>query len=144
MKLERAFIPMISGARQLVRVLSLLFLSWLFWLPNLSGQTSLYPAFQAFEALRAAEDSGADISNLVSQYNNLLQQQAPASSYNTLKQLAGNAQASSLAARNFNTALTIILVPAIALLLTLTIMGALEFRRRLARDKLLDMEIRQE
>jgi hypothetical protein len=138
------FITMTSGARQLGKVLSLLFLSWLFWLPDLSGQTSLDPAFQAFEALRAAEESGTDISNLVSQYNNLLQQQAPASSYNTLKQLAGNAQASSLAARNFNTALTIILVPVIALLLTLTIMGALEFRRRLARDKLLDMEIRQE
>ena len=135
---------MISGAIQLGRILSLLFLSGLFWLPSLSGQTSLDPAFQAFEALRSAEDSGADISNLVGQYNNLLQQQAPASSYNTLKQLAGNAQASSIAARNFNTGLTMILVPVIALLLTLTIIGALEFRRRLARDRLLDMEITQE
>jgi hypothetical protein len=100
-------------------------------------------ALQAFEAIVGAEASGADVSNLVAQYNSLLQQGAPDSSYSTLKQLAGNAQASAASSMSFNNSLTLILVPLIALAPTFVLAQVLEFRKKLSKQELLDMEIVQ-
>jgi hypothetical protein len=99
-------------------------------------------ALQAFEAIRAAEDSGADVSTLVAQYNNLLQEGAQDSAYTTLKQFAGNAQASAASSMSFNSSLTLVLVPLIALALTLVSIELFELRKRLSKERLLDMEIR--
>lgn len=101
-------------------------------------------ALQAFEAIVGAEASGADVSNLVAQYNSLLQQGAPDSSYGILKQLAGNAQASAASSTSFNNSLTLVLVPLIALALTFVLTQVLEFRKKLSNQKLLDMEIIRE
>lgn len=126
------------------RILGLLLLTAIFWLPSFMAHASPGPiALQAFEAIRTAEESGADVSKLVAQYNILLQGGAQDSAYSTLKQLAGNAQASAASNTSFNNSLTIVLVPLIALALTLVSIELFELRRRLSRERLLDMEIKQ-
>jgi hypothetical protein len=126
------------------RILGLLLLTAILLLPSIIAHASPGPtALQAFEAIRVAEDSGADISNLVAQYNNLLQEGAQDSAYNTVKQLAGNAQTSAAANMSFDNSLTLVLVPLIALALTLASIELFELRKRLSKERLLDMEIKQ-
>jgi len=135
---------MSSAPRLPSRILALLLLTAIFWLPSFMTYASPGPtALQAFEAIRAAEDSGADVSKLVAQYNNLLQGGAQDSAYSTLTQLAANAQASAASTMNLNNSLTLVLVPLIALALTLVSIELFELRKRLSKEKLLDMEIRQ-
>jgi hypothetical protein len=126
-------------------ILALMLLTAIFWLPSLMTHASPGPtALQAFEAIRAAEDSGANVSTLVAQYNNFLQGGAQDSAYTTIEQLAANAQASSASNMSFNNSLTLVLVPLIALALTLVSIELFELRKRLSKVRLLDMEIKQE
>ena len=126
------------------RILGLVLIAAILCLPSLMAHASPGPtALQAFEAIRAAENSGADVSTLVAQYDNLLQQGAQDSVYTTLKQLAGNAQASTASSMSLNSSLTLVLVPLIALAFTLVSIELFELRKRLSKERLLDMEIRQ-
>ena len=115
-----------------------------FWLGPALGQNSPSPtALSTFEALRAAEISGADISSLVAQYNILIQQSSPNSSFITLGQAAANAQQDAMALESNNQTLTLILVPVTALIMALVTEGLLQLKRRIAHEKMLDMEIKQ-
>jgi predicted PurR-regulated permease PerM len=130
-----------SKPRRLAWILVTLAVSSLI-LPRIGASTGPSPAaFQAFSAIRAAEDSGADISSLISQYNILLQQNATESSYNSLGQLASNAQVSAMAQRNLDNTITLVAVPVITLLLTLSTVIVLRFRNRLEEDRILEMEV---
>lgn len=135
---------MSSLVRLAARILGLLLLTAVILHFGLIAHAGPGPiALQAFEAIVGAEASGADVSNLVAQYNSLLQKGAPDSSYSPLNQMAGNAQASAASSVSFNNSLTLVLVPLIALALTVVLTLILEFRKRLSDQKLLDMEIVQ-
>jgi hypothetical protein len=125
-------------------VVATILLTSIFWLGPTFGQNSpSATALSTFEALRAAESSGADITGLVAQYNVLIQQSSPNSSFIALGQAAANAQQDAMALRSNNQILTLVLVPVTALIMALVAEGLLQLRRRVAREKLLDMEIKQ-
>lgn len=135
---------MTRRVRRLVFVAIIVFVS-VFWLaPQTAGQGSPNgAALSAFEALRAAGSASANITSLVNQYNNLLQQSAPNSSFASLGQLAEGAQQNALALRSFNQTLTVVLVPVTALVLALVSEALLQLRRKIEREKMLEMEIDQ-
>ena len=100
------------------------------------GQTSpSNAALQAFESIHRAETSGADIKNLVYQYNQ------PNASYTTISDLAVQAQQAAIDTKNTYTTIMIVLIPIIALLLSLLTIGVLSIIRRFEQEKLLDMRI---
>jgi hypothetical protein len=121
----------------------LLFFSLISWFPPIVGQSSpSSAAFPAFETLHAAEASGANIKNLIDQYNSLLQQQTPdPSSYSSISSQAVQAQQSATANKNASNTFRIVLVPAIAFLLALVSLLLIATARRLRQNRLLDMRI---
>lgn len=100
-------------------------------------------ALATFEMLHTAESAGANITSLVDQYNSLLQQSAPNSSFVDLGQAAETAQNTAVSLRSTDQTLTVVLVPVMALLLALAGEGLLQFRRRIIRTRMLEMEIEQ-
>lgn len=98
-------------------------------------------ALQAFESLHKAEASGADIRNLIDQYDLLLQQQTPDASYQAISDLAAQAQQSAGATKNTYTTITIVLIPTIALALSLVTITIVSILKRLDEEKVLDMRI---
>ncbi len=136
---------MLHQPSRLFIIVATILLASTFWLSTTLGLNSPSPtALGTFEALRAAENSGADITSLVAQYNILIQQSAPNSSFITLGQSAANAQEDAIAIRSYNQTLTLVLVPVSALILALTTEGLLQLKRRITREKMLDMEIKQQ
>ena len=132
------------AARLLIAAATMLLTSG-FWLtPTIAQSSPTGTALSAFEAMHSAENGGANITSLVDQYNNLLQQSSPDSSFVTLGQLAADAQENAIALRSFNQTLTLVLVPAIALVLALAGEGLLQLRRKIQRERTLQTEIRQE
>jgi len=99
-------------------------------------------ALGAFEALRNAEASGANIGEFVSQYNSLLQQSANDSSFNSLQSQILEAQQTATSAATFNTTLTIILVPIIPFFLALFSVVIVRLVSRVERKRKLDMEVK--
>ena len=134
----------LRARRLLVAVTTILVVS-LAWPPTIAGQGSPGPeALATFQALQAAESSGADITSLVSQYNSLIERSAPVnSSFASVAHFARSAQQNSLALRSFDQTLTLVLVPVMALVLALATEGLLQLRRRIERERMLEMEIRQ-
>ncbi len=115
-----------------------------FWLAPTLGQNSpSTTALGTFEAIRAAETSGANITSLVAQYNALLEQSSPNSSFITLGQLAAEAQQDAIALKSYNQTVTVFLVPSTAFIMALVTEGLLQLRRRIIREKMLDMEVKQ-
>lgn len=112
------------------------------WFAPLSGQTSpSLTVVSTFETLHVAEASGVNIKNLLDQYNNLLQQQAPDSSYIAISSQAVQEQQSETANKNVSNVLRIVLVPAVALLLALVSLLFIEIARKTRQNRLLEMRI---
>ncbi len=133
-----------KGRRSILTVAIIVFVSVLWLASPTSGQIPPNgTALSAFGALRTAESAGANITSLVNQYNNLLQQSAPNSSFANLGQLAQSAQQDALAVKSLDRTLTLVLVPVIALALALTSEALLQLRRKIDREKMLEMEIHQ-
>ncbi len=134
---------MAHRTRRLILTVAIIVFVSIFWLaPTTVGQSSPNgSALSALEALRAAESAGANITSLVNQYNNFIQQSASNNSFASLGQLAENARQNALAVRSFNQTLTLILVPVIALILALASEALLQLRRKIEREKMLEMEI---
>ena len=110
--------------------------------PSTFGQTPPSgTALGAFEALRSAASSGANVTALVDQYNALLQQSSKNNSFTSLQQMAQNAQQKAVSEASSDRTLTIVLVPTLALVLALAMEGLLQLRRRLERKRMLEMEI---
>ena len=122
-------------------VLILLAMSVFVLATTVSGSPSS-AALGAFEALRNAEASGANIGLLVSQYNSLLQQSANDSSFNSLQSQILEAQQSASSTATFNTTLTIILVPIIPFFLALLSVIIVRVVSRVERKRKLDMEVK--
>src|SRR6266571_4663203 len=94
------------------------------WTTQLAGEKApSSTALAAFEAIHSAEESGTDVGALVSQYNSLLQN-------------------SALSAQSLDNLLTRLLVPVIAFILSFITTCSLRFRKRLAKERILDSEIR--
>jgi hypothetical protein len=131
--------------RRLILIVAIIVFASAFWLtPPTTGQGPPNgTALSAFEALHAAESAGANITSLVNQYNNLLQQSAPNSSFATLGQVAENAQRDAIPLRSFDRTLPLVLVPVIALILAFVSEVLLQLRRKIEREKILEMEIEQ-
>ncbi len=131
-----------SNLSKVTSLLALNLVLLVFYLAPLAGQTSPNPtAFPTFEALHAAEASGANIKNLLDQYNILLQQQSSNASYTTLIGLAVQAQQSAISDKNSGNLLTVALVPIVALILAVTSTALISAVRRIRQNKLLDMRI---
>jgi hypothetical protein len=111
--------------------------------PPLVGQTLPSSAvFPAFEKLHAAEASGANIKNLLDQYNSLLEQKASdPSSYASISSQAAQAQQSAAANKNASNVFRIILVPVLAFFLAIVSLLLVATARRLRQNRLLDMRI---
>ena len=109
---------------------------------TVSGSSPSSAALGAFDALRNAEASGANIGALVSQYNSLLQQSANDSSFNSLQSQILEAQQSASSTATFNTTLTIILVPIIPFFLALFSVMIVRLVSRVERKRKLDMEVK--
>jgi len=110
----------------------------------MAGQVSpSRPALDALEALRAAEAAGANVVSMVSKYNSLLQQTGSDASFNSLQNDALTAQQNAVATQANDKITTAISVPIIALLLALVTASFLQLRRRLERERLMDMEIQK-
>ena len=117
-----------------ITLLVIMIMSFSVSVPN--GQAgSSNAALQAFESLHKAEASGADIRNLVDQYNQ------PNASYTTINDLASQAQQSAINAKNTYTTAVIVLIPIIALFLSLVVIGILSIIRRFEAEKLMDMRV---
>ncbi len=131
--------------RRLILIVAIIVFVSVFWLtaPTAGQSPPNGTALSAFEALHAADSASANITSLVNQYNNLLQQSAPNSSFISLGQLAEIAQQNALALRSFDRTLTLVLVPVIALILALVSEALLQLKRRIEREKVLEMEIVQ-
>lgn len=135
---------MLVRPSRLFIIVATILLASTFWLTPTLGQNSPAPtALGAFDAMRAAESSGADITSLVAQYNILLQQSSPNSSFITLGQTAANLQQDAMALKSNNQTLTLVLVPVTALIMALVTEGLLQLKRRITRAKILSMEIKQ-
>lgn len=110
-----------------------------------AGQTNPNStAFPTFETLHKAEASGANIKNLVDQYNALLSQQNQSDLGPGFAALASQAiQAQTLATSNRNASnlSTIILVPVAALILAIASIALVSVIRRIRENRLLDMRI---
>jgi len=110
---------------------------------QLAGDNTLSStAISTFEVIHSAEESGADIGGLVSQYNSLLQDSAPDTAFGVIMNQAVEAQKSVLAARSLDNLLTQLLIPVIAFILSFITTGSLRLRKRLAKERMLDSEIR--
>jgi len=97
-------------------------------------------ALQAFEALRIAEAAGANVTSLASQFNLLLQSSSLDSSFQTLQNDASSAEvAASLHAETSRT-LDFVLVPIVALVLTIAAESLIYVRERIMRKRLLSQE----
>jgi hypothetical protein len=132
--LQRTRLPLIAFAA----ILS----ASILWLLPIAGQgPPTTTALNTFVALRAAESAGANITDLVNQYNTLIQQTAPNSSFVSLGQLANNAQQDALVIKSTSQTLTLVLTPILALALSLVTEGLLQLRRKIERERLLEMEI---
>src|SRR6267143_4954234 len=132
--LQRARMPLTASVAIL--------LASILWVSPTAGQgPPTTTALSTFVALRAAESAGANITDLVNQYNTLIQQTAPNSSFVSLEQLANNAQQDALAAKSTSQTLTLVLTPILALALSLVTEGLLQLRRKIERERLLEMEI---
>ena len=107
-----------------------------------SGSDPSAIAQNTFEAMRSAEASGANIDSLVSQYNSLLQQSAPDSSFVSVQSQAAAVQQAALASKTFNGIFTIVLIPVIPLFLAVLTVAIFRLLAKVARKKILDMEIR--
>ncbi len=109
-----------------------------------SGSAPSAIAQNAFEAMRSAEASGANIDSLVSQYNSLLQQSAPApdSSFVSVQSQAAAVQQAALTSKTFDGIFTIVLIPVIPLFLAVLTVAIFRLLAKVARKKILDMEIR--
>jgi len=117
-------------------------LASILWVSPTAGQSPpTTTALSTFVALRAAESAGANITDLVNQYNTLIQQTAPNSSFVSLEQLANNAQQDALAVKSASQTLTLVLIPILALTLSLVTEGLLQLRRKIEQNRLLEMEI---
>lgn len=113
------------------------------WTSQLTGENEPSSAALAtFEAIHSAEESGANIGAMVSQYNSLLQGSASDDAFNAIKSEAIEAQQSALVARSFDNQLTIVLAPVIAFIISFVTTGSLRFRKKLAMERVLDREIR--
>jgi predicted PurR-regulated permease PerM len=133
---------MLRRARRLITAAATILLASILWLAPIAGQSPpATTALNTFEALRAAENAGANITGLVNQYNTLIQQNAPNSSFASLAQLASNAQQDALALRSSSQTLTLVLIPILALTLSLVTEGLLQLRRKIGQNRLLEMEI---
>ena len=110
---------------------------------QLAGDNTLSStAISTFEVIHSAEESGADIGGLVSQYNSLLQNSAPDAAFDVITNQAITAQKSALSAQSLDNLLTRLLVPVIAFILSFITTSSLRFRKRLAKERILDSEIR--
>ena len=107
-----------------------------------SGSAPSAIAQNAFEAMRSAEASGANIDSLVSQYNSLLQQSAPDSSFVSVQSQAAAVQQAALTSKTFDGIFTIVLIPVIPLFLAVLTVAIFRLLAKVARKKILDMEIR--
>jgi len=113
------------------------------WTTQLAGEKApSSTALAAFEAIHSAEESGADVGALVSQYNSLLQNSAPDAAFDVITNQAIAAQKSALSAESLDNLLTRLLVPVIAFILSFITTCSLRFRKRLAKERILDSEIR--
>ncbi len=130
--------------RRVVMVSILILFSSPIWIDQMAGQVSpSRPALDALEALRAAEAAGANVVSMVSKYNSLLQQTGSDASFNSLQNDALTAQQNAVATQANDKITTAISVPIIALLLALVTASFLQLRRRLERERLMDMEIQK-
>jgi hypothetical protein len=128
--------------RSFLAVATVVFLTVFCLAPLAAGQGSPNTAaLSAFAALHAAESSGANITSLVNEYNALMEESAPNSSFIALQQLAQSAQQNAISHGSFEQTLTLILVPTIALALALASEGLLQLRRKIKRERMLEMEI---
>jgi len=111
---------------------------------TVSGSAPSSVAQNTFEAMRGAEASGANIDSLVSQYNSLLQQSAPApdSSFVSVQSQAAAVQQAALTSKTFDGIFTIVLIPVIPLFLAVLTVAIFRLLAKVARKKILDMEIR--
>ena len=109
---------------------------------TVSGTAPSAVAQNTFETLRSAEASGANIDSLVSQYNSLLQQSAQDSSFVSVQSQAAAVQQAALASKTFNGIFTIVLIPVIPLFLAVLTVAIFRLLAKVARKKILDMEIR--
>src|SRR6266487_6298280 len=123
-------------------VLIILSIAFFVSVTTVLGGSPSSAALSAFEALRIAEASGANIDLLVSQYNSLLQQSANDSSFNSLQSQILEAQQSASSTATFNTTLTIILVPIIPFFLALLSVVMVRLVSRVERKRKLDMEVK--
>lgn len=101
-----------------------------------------YPAteaLQAFEAIREAENAGADVSSLVSEYRSLLQ--SSADSFGPFQAKATEAREAALESSHIWSLLTIVIVPLAAFLLATGLQVVLHVRKRLARKRMQDQEV---
>ncbi len=113
------------------------------WTTQLAGEKApSSTALAAFEAIHSAEESGTDVGALVSQYNSLLQNSAPDAAFDVITNQAIAAQKSALSAQSLDNLLTRLLVPVIAFILSFITTCSLRFRKRLAKERILDSEIR--
>jgi methionyl-tRNA synthetase len=113
----------------------------LLWPTIVHGDSPSTTALNTFETLRNAEASGANIASLVSQYNSLLQQSAPNSSFISLQNQATAAQKAATAAAALSSTMIIVLVPIIPFFLALLAVGITRLSARLAKERKLDMEV---
>ncbi len=100
------------------------------WTTQLAGEKApSSTALAAFEAIHSAEESG-------------LQNSAPDAAFDVITNQAIAAQKSALSAESLDNLLTRLLVPVIAFILSFITTGSLRFRKRLAKERILDSEIR--
>ena len=109
---------------------------------TVSGSAPSSVAQNTFEAMRSAEASGANIDSLVSQYNSLLQHSTSDSSFVSVQGQATALQQAALASKTFNGIFTIVLIPVIPLFLAVLTVAIFRLLAKVARKKILDMEIR--
>ncbi len=140
--MDARFLMGLRSMRVLLTFVGVLLLLFSLETAPLAGENPPSPAARgAFEAVRAAEAAGADVGPLVAQYNFLLQAQGNDSSFLLLQNEAFDAERAASNTQNLRDIISIILVPLIALVLSLALHATRDLFAMLERKKLLDSRI---
>ena len=132
---------MSQRVRWFIEVLLLASVAILLITTAFGGSLPSTTALGTFETLRGAETSGANIGNLVSQYNTLLSQSANDSSFSSLRNQALALQQTATSARILSNTITMILVPVVPFFLATLALGIVRLSAAVGRRRKMDMEI---